>query len=329
MRRTAHSSLVLLLLALFCAIASGAGRLSYPCYRAPVSPVMDGVIAGDPAWEPVPAVTGFSKLGDGYTDAKQTYAQACWDDQAFYVGMTCEEPDVASMELQVRDGGDTWLDDGVEIFLQPSGSRQAIQFVVTAGGARGGYEGAPNILKYQAAAHAGPDSYSLEIRLPFELLGASPKPGDQWRGNFCRNIWATHSGGDKFTTWAPLQTRFLEPEHFAIIELLGEAPEPAQALAIGEQLNRRYRADLARQVEVAATQGREYVPALAEAAGVERFRAAAAKLLRRWRKLDRTLKHGDTVPLSELRGILKGADALVQDSYDLKYAYLTATVLGD
>ena len=91
MRGTAHSLPALLLLP-FCAMASGAGPTSYPCYRTPVAPVMDGVLAGDPAWERIPSVTGFSKLGDGYTDAKQTYAQACWDDQALYVGVICEEP---------------------------------------------------------------------------------------------------------------------------------------------------------------------------------------------------------------------------------------------
>ena len=328
MRRTAHSLPVLLLLA-FCAMASGAERMVYPCYRAPGAPVVDGVITGDPAWEPIPAVTGFSKLGDGYTDAKQTYVQACWDDQALYVGVICEEPDMARMQLQVRDGGDTWLDDGVEIFLQPRESRQATQFVVTAGGARGGYEGAPNILQYQAAAHAGEDLYGLEMRIPFELLGEPPELGDRWRGNFCRNIWTTHSGGDKFTTWAPLQRRFLEPEHFATIEFAGPPPDATRAAAIADQLNRRYRADLSRRRQAAAARSGEYRPALTEASGHVRYRSGARQLLRRWRELDRTLERTDTVPVSELRGILKGADALIQDSYDLKYAYLTATVLGD
>ncbi len=328
MRGTAHGLLLMLLLA-FCAAASGAERMSYPCYRAPVAPVMDGVIVSDPAWERVPAATGFSKLGDGYTDAKQTYVQACWDDQAFYVGVTCEEPDVARMELRVRDGGDTWLDDGVEIFLQPGGSRQVTQFVVTAGGARGGYEGAPNILRYQVAAHAGQDDYSLEIRVPFELLGVSPKPGDRWRGNFCRNIWTTESGGDKFTSWAPLTARFLEPEHFAAIEFLGSPPDPSRAAAIGDRLNRRYRADLSRRLKAAAASSPEYAPALAEASKHPRFRSSAMDLRRRWRQLERVQRQADSAPLPELRRILKGAASLSEESENLKYAYLTAVVLGD
>ena len=290
---------------------------------------MDGLVTGDPAWEAIPAVTGFSKLGDGYTEAKQTWVRACWDGEALYVGVICEEPDIARMQLQVRDGGDTWMDDGIEIFLLPSGSLHATQFVVTAGAARGGYEGAPNILKYQAATHAGKASYDLEVRIPFELLGASPRPGERWRGNFCRNIWTTQSGGDKFTSWAPLQSRFLELERFATLEFADSPPDAAQVSAIADRLNGPYRVDFTRRLEATAARGREYVPALEEASEHERFRPQALELRRRWREFDRALANADTMPLPELRRILKGAQALTQESYDLKYAYLIATVLGD
>lgn len=328
MRATAHGLLLMLLLAL-CGLGSAGERFSYPCYQPPSAPAMDGLVTGDPAWERIPSVTGFSKLGDGYTDAKQTYVQACWDEQAFYVGVICEEPDAARMKLHVSDGGDTWLDDGVEVFLQPRGNRQATQFVVTAGGARGGYEGAPDFLRYQAAARAGRDEYSLEIRIPFELLGASPRAGDRWQGNVCRNIWTTDSGGDKFTSWAPLQQRFLEPEHFALINLLGPAPDAERARAISDRLNRRYRTDLSRRLKVAAACSPDYVPVLAEAADHPRFAPRAVDLRRRWRQLERALRHADSAPLSELRRVLKGADSLAEESEDLKYTYLAAVVLGD
>jgi len=290
---------------------------------------MDGQVTGDPAWEAVPAVTGFSKLGDGYTEAKQTWARACWDDKAFYVGIVCEEPDIARMKLQVRDGGDTWLDDGIETFLLPTGSLHATQFAVTAGGARGGFEGAPDILRYQAAAHAGKASYELEVRIPFDLLGVTPKPGDRWRGSFCRNIWTTQSGGDKFTSWPPLQTRFLEPEHFATLEFAAAPPDAAEVAVIADRLNAAYRADLTRRLRALASEGREYLPALEEASSKERFRSRATELRGRWRELDRALASADTTPLPELRRLLTGAQALTQGSYDLKYAYLIATVLGD
>jgi hypothetical protein len=319
----------LLLLLTLGAGALAAERLAYPCYQAPVAPVMDGAIVGDPAWERIPTVTGFSKLGDGFSDAKQTFAQACWDEQALYVGVTCEEPDVASLQLKVRDGGPTWEDDSIEVFIQPGEGRPVTQFVVTAGGARGGFEGSPDFLKYQAAAHRGEDSSSLEIWIPFELLEASPKIGDKWLGNVCRNIWATKSGGDKFTCWAPLQTRFLEPERFATIELLGPPPDAGGVAALEDRLNSRYRADLTRRLKASAARGKEYVPALTEASEREEYRARALELLRRWGELQQLQQQARSAPLPDLRRVIKGADALVEESYNLKYAYLIATVLGD
>jgi hypothetical protein len=328
MRDLARGCWLLLLLTLGTG-AFAAERPAYRCYQAPVAPVMDGAIAGDPAWKRIPAVTGFSKLGDGFTDAKQTFARACWDAQALYTGVTCEEPDVASLQLKVRDGGPTWEDDGIEVFLQPGEGRPVTQFVVTAGGARGGFEGSPDFLRYQAAAHAGEDFYSLEIRIPFELLEASPTVGDKWLGDVCRNIWATKSGGDKFTCWAPLQTRFLEPEHFATIELLGPPPEAAGVTALEDRLNRRYRADLTRRLGVSAARGKEYVPVLTEASERQQYRVKALELLRRWGELEQLQQAAKSAPLPELRRVIKGADALVEESYNLKYAYLIATVLGD
>src|SRR5512138_216259 len=80
----------------------------YPCYHPTAAPVVDGDIAGDPAWQTIPSVTGFSVLGNGYTYAKQTAAQMCWTEEGFYLGVTCEEPDAKLLKPAAFDGGDTW-----------------------------------------------------------------------------------------------------------------------------------------------------------------------------------------------------------------------------
>jgi len=41
---------------------------------------------------------------------------------------------------------------------------------------------------------------------------ASAEP---WRIGICRNTYATKSGGDKYTSWPALDSRFLEPHNFA------------------------------------------------------------------------------------------------------------------
>jgi hypothetical protein len=301
----------------------------YPCHRTAVAPVVDGEVEGDPAWSRIPSATGLYKLGGGYTLAKQTTVQACWDSQALYVAMTCEEPDIAKFKPKVRDGGPFWEEDGVEVFLQPGEGKQVYQFGITASGARGGHEGFPEFTKLQAAARAGAGKYTLEVRIPFEVVRATPSPGDAWRSNFCRNIYLTASGGDKFTCWAPLERQFLEPEHFAVLTFAGPAPEPAEAARIAERLNAGYRKHLVGLLQASAGQAQEYVPVLDEASRDKKFGTKAADVLARWRQLESLCRQAESAPIADLRASLAGANALVQASYDLKYAYLIAHLFGD
>ena len=323
--------LVTLLMLLVCRGAAVAGApMSYPCHQPPRPPVMDGEVRGDPAWSSLPAVTGFSVLGDGYAQAKQTVVQACWDPQSLYVAFVCEEPDVAAMKFSVVDGGDAWLDDGVEIFLQPAGpGGQVYQLVVTARGAKSCGEGAPDFTKVQAAAHTGPDSYSLEIRIPHGVLEAQPKTGHRWRGNFCRNIFTTDSGGDKFTTWAPLTAQFLEPEHFGELVFEAAAPDADTLSTLNRQLNDAYRRHLLKSISVVADRAEEYVGVLNEAAGDPEFGREARDLRRRWRRLQRMVRDADSAPVDELRAAALGAGSLSSASYELKYGYLIHKLLRD
>jgi hypothetical protein len=317
------------LMALSVVLPVQAAPAIYPCYQAVKAPVIDGDVAGDPAWSNVPAVTGFSKLGGGYTVAKQTVLQACWDEEALYVAMVCEEPDAAQLKPMVRDGGPFWEEDGVEIFVQPGAGKPVSQLGVTAGGAKGGFEGFPDFTKLQAGASVGKDSYSLEARIPFEILRATPKVGDRWRGNFCRNIWTTASGGDKFTCWAPLKTRFLEPENYATLSFCGPAPEAAEAGRIAEQLNGAYRKHLIGRLRAAAGQGKEYLKALDEASRDRQFGAKAADLRAQWRQMESLSRQAGRAPLPELRRTIVGADALAKASYGVQYAYLIAKLFED
>ena len=311
------------------ALPADAAGLVYPCYRLDVPPTLDGNVRDDPAWRNIPAATGFSVLGGDFTEAKQTSFQVCWDDAALYLAVVCEEPDVAGLNPVVRDGGEAWLDDGVELFLRAADRRQVYQFVVTSGGARASGEGAGEFLKIQVGVSADDDSYTLEIAVPHAIVQATPRIGDMWRGNVCRNIFTTTSGGDKFTSWAPLDSRFNEPEHFADIELRGPAPDAEQVAATSETLNLRYRAHLLALLRGVSAQGDEYLPALGEAADDAQFGREAKRLRNQWRRLQRLARDTREVPVAEVRVMLKGADALAQASYDLKYAYLIAQLFTD
>jgi hypothetical protein len=301
----------------------------YPCYQTAVAPVLDGEVAGDPAWQGIPSVTGFSALGGTFAVSKQTTTWMCWDDQACYVAVVAEEPDAPKMKFSVGDGGDTWSEDGVEVFLQAGARAQVYQFAVTARGKRGVFEGGADLRKLEAAARIGADHYALEIRIPHDAMGARPQVGERWRANICRNIFTTLSPGIRFTSWAPLRQRFLEPENFGTLLLQGPAPSVAEALAATERLNAPYRNYLTDQLQASAAVRKQYLPTLQKAAGDPVWEKKASGLVTRWAEVDQTLAVAATVPLPELRRLITGMQQLAEESYNVHYKYLIAGLLGD
>lgn len=325
--RSAPAVAMVVILALSITAAHAAPPL-YPCFRADAPPAIDGD-GGDAAWTATPLATGFSVLGDGFTEDKQTAFRACWDEEALYLLVICEEPDVGRLTTNVRDGGPGWLDDGVEVFVQPGGDGQVYQFVVTAAGARSSGAGAADFLQLEAAAGTGEASYTLEIAIPHELVGAQPSVGDTWRGNVCRNIWTTISGGDKFTTWAPLERRFLEPQGFGIIELRGDAPAQETLATIMRGLNRRYREHLIEQLRAASGRAEEYLPILERAREHEEFASRARRLCYRWFRMRQTQRSPERHAIEELREMVRSAEELLDASYELKYACLIDGLFED
>ncbi|MBD3292408.1 MAG: hypothetical protein GF393_05755, partial [Armatimonadia bacterium] len=259
MMRTALTAVMMALLCL--PIAADANSSLYPCFRAQAAPAIDGD-AADACWQHAPLATGFSVLGGGFTDAKQTAFRLCWDDAALYYLIICEEPDVARLKTDVRDGGQGWLNDGVELFVQPGGQGQAYQLVVTAAAARAAGAGAPDWRQVEAAVAQGEASYTLEIAIPHDLVRARPDVGDAWAVAVCRNTWTTNSGGDKFTSWPPLTRQFLEPDSFATIDFRGAAPAQEAVTALTRDLNRDYREHLVGELRAVAERGPIYRPVL-------------------------------------------------------------------
>ncbi len=306
----------------------GADAPTYPCFRADQAPTIDG--AGDDAcWAHSPLATGFSILGDGFTDDKQTAFRMCYDDSATYILVTAEEPDVGHLKTGVRDGGPGWLNDGVEIFLQPGGRGQVYQFVVTAAAAVTSGAGTADFRQVDAASATGDASYTLEVAIPHDLVKAQPEAGDAWRGNVCRNVWTTNSGGDKFTCWAPLERQFLEPENYATLDMRGDAPPEDDVRSLTQELNERYREYLLAEVEQLLERAPEYRPYLEKARESEELGSAARRLLYRWYRLERMQLESDRFSIQQLRDVVESAEELLSASYDIKYAWLIDGLFAD
>ena len=303
------------------ALSAAEPALHYDCFRGAVAPTMDGVVTGDPGWANIPGATGFHRLGADYTVAKQTTAYATWDDANLYVGVVAEEPDISHLRPQASDGGLCWVEDGVELWIQPRG-RGPLQFGVTSAGARCTGEGGLGLQGWEAKASHTADTYSVEVRFSFAFLGVTAMDGDVWHANFCRNIFTTDSGGDKYTNWAPLAGRFLEPENFPQLRFVAQALTPQAAREAEVALNSAYREALLAGLRALDTEAHEYGPIMDQAARDPRYRAAATPLRAAWEAAVSLQQEAATASLSEARRILSRADQLRIDSYDLKYKVL-------
>lgn len=311
--------------------AGAVGTPTYPCFRAPQPPVIDGVIEGDAAWDAVPGASGFYVLGGGYTIAKQTTAFACYDDEHLYVAMLCEEPDIDLLKSVMKDGDDLWTEDSVEVFVEPVAGGLVYQFAVSAGGAPRGAEAATGLAGWEAAAHKGEEAYGIEMRLPFAAFEAAPPAAQAFRVAFCRNIWTYASGGDKFTSWPALSGRFREPTSFATLSFHPATPTTAQRQQAETVLNAGYREHLMRQVVALAPAAAEYMPVLKLAAADEdsKLREEAREVIRQWRRVERLASTASEAPLKRLREAAGRSSALTHVSYELKYRYLLEQLLRD
>jgi len=190
------------------------------CYSLSAAPVMDGKVEGDKAWKNIPATDGkFFVFGtEGEISQKKTYFRTGYNADALFIAVECDEPDTKYISAAMKDNGELWTEDSVEVFIgQPGLEAEYNQFIVNAIGSR--YNG---IARTQTEASGwevktvtGNKMWSAEIRFPFKTLKANPKKGAMWSFNVCRNIC---SGAPSInTSWAQMYTSFHEPENFGKI----------------------------------------------------------------------------------------------------------------
>lgn len=188
---------VFALFTLLLGLALRADIATYQSTRAQTPPVLDGVL-DDACWRQACAVDRFVLLGKGEPapDQPATRALLAFDDDALYLAFDCEEPLADRIKATATEpDGKTWMDDGVEIFLNPAGDRQ--RFVQLAINTRGvimdGIKETlddPLDLSWDADARAvasvGRDRWQMEVRIPFARLPLDG-PDRDWTFHLARN----------------------------------------------------------------------------------------------------------------------------------------------
>lgn len=186
-------------IALFLLLALGlrADIATYQIPRAQAAPTLDGVL-DDACWQQACVLDRFVLLGKGEPapDQPATKALLTFDDDAIYLAFDCAEPLAAQIKASATEAdGRTWMDDGVEIFLNPSGDRQRyVQLAINTLGVvmDGAKESVDDKLDLswdanaKAVAKVGTASWQLEVRVPFASLPLDG-PDRDWTFHLARN----------------------------------------------------------------------------------------------------------------------------------------------
>ncbi len=217
----------------------------YACYRLRVAPVIDGTMERDPAWETIPAESGFvtefiETFGINYPPSQQTFFKLGHDDTNLYLAVECEEPWVRYLKGDHTNKQDFQKDDGIEIFLSYGDRGEYHHFILNALGSRwsgiGQHARESDVGDWEAQARIGEASYTIEARIPFEKLGRRPVAGDVWQGNICRNIITINCPENRKTSWSPVKEDFNEPESFGQIVFRDRTLTKEEAHQIEDEL---------------------------------------------------------------------------------------------
>lgn len=176
-------------------------------------------------WNEVPTYTDFRffKTYGGQLQEEKTYFKILPCEDRIIVGIKCVELDMEEA-LRNRFAKNSYGAISVQLFFCPTGkSFDFYQFFVGWDGQRmsrfcsegGNIEPDPYAPVWRAETYTGEDYWSTEIEFPLTAFYMTPNSqwSDTWLLNICRNR-ISPNGGTIYSTWAPLQFHFLEPDNF-------------------------------------------------------------------------------------------------------------------
>ncbi len=187
--------------------------------------ILDGKM-DEAVWDTVEGHSGFVGLvtTDGGKPAPvDTIFKVLPCEDRIYVGVKCFEPDMQFV-LDTRYKRNSYSGHAIEMFFSPSGnSFEFYQFVVTINGqtmtqyySEGGNI-RPDFYRpdWSQAVHIDNDYWSIEVEIPLTAFywTYQEKWSSKWLMNIARNR-IIESGATQYSTWSPLQFRFLEPANF-------------------------------------------------------------------------------------------------------------------
>ncbi|MBT7163856.1 MAG: hypothetical protein HN904_13830 [Victivallales bacterium] len=186
------------------------------------APVLDGLL-DEPAWGKAVQLGAFRPVAwtPEKPDPGKQQPAACrvmMTEDALYVAAEMRHVGTA-LKLHEHvgkpDANIFFNSDTLELFLSTNaGAKGYVHLAVDHTNSRFDErrpDGGPNWNgKWETAVHKGNDIWTVEVRIPFSTLGATPKAGTVWRANVCR---AFGQKGE-LSCWSPIYGKFHNPPFF-------------------------------------------------------------------------------------------------------------------
>jgi hypothetical protein len=193
----------------------------YAVQRASAPIAIDGAL-GDAAWSEASPAATLQFLWDEQTGAKQrTFVQMLWDSDALYVSYRADDIDITARFLERDDP--TFLDDAVEIFINPAPEQKAVYygFEMNARGVLYDYLNYDSRMLFKRFDATGIEigvalagtlndrsdmdtGWTLEVAIPWEnfepLSRRPPVPGTVWEANL--NRWDGVEPDRRMSIWS-------------------------------------------------------------------------------------------------------------------------------
>lgn len=196
----------------------------YPVQTVAVPLHIDGLFEEE-QWQNAHAASGFFLYGaaEGTPAPVQTTFRLLYDDTYLYIGIICDEPEAATLSpvSLARDDITLFRGECVEVFIDPTHSRDLYyQFAVNPAGSLydarrmdAGWDS--NAVTF---AVVGQDHWSVEIAIPWECLGVTPRVGAVVGLNINRQ---RHIGEpSQLSMWSRVRG-FHDPERYGHLVLSG------------------------------------------------------------------------------------------------------------
>ena len=186
---------------------------------------LDGKLSED-VWNKVPTSEAFKFMQNtkGVPSADTSFKVLAGDD-ALYIGITCREPMMEKLKMAATErGGAVYLDDCVEIFIDPANRRNSYyHFLLSANNVQlddyrieaGVNTNGPYGGLWESAVFRGKDFWTAEIRIPYRAFFYT-LPADfkkTWAFNVCRE----RQPAFEISSWAQMKTGFHAPALFGTL----------------------------------------------------------------------------------------------------------------